>query len=246
MNQTKQTSQPTNSTNISPIIQNYTLPPLGYDYGALEPIIDKETMTIHHTKHHQAYVDKLNAALQTLTPQEIEAIIAQKINLNDINSLLINLEKLPTKIKSAVQNHGGGHHNHTLFWQIIAPHTKNQSNNDHGSSQPKESIPIIKEINKTFTNFSNFREQISAAAMNRFGSGWAWLVWDIKTKKLEIMSTANQDSPLSQNKIPIIGIDVWEHAYYLKYQNRRAQYLESFCSIINWDVVNTNYLNAIK
>ncbi len=196
----------------------YILDPLPYDYTALEPFIDEQTMRIHHDKHHQAYIDKLNAALEghdDLMSKPIEALIA-------------DLGAVPEKIRTAVQNHGGGHANHTFFWKII-----------------RKDVPLLGEIkdaiNHDFGSFEAFKEAFGNAATTRFGSGWAWLV--VADGKLEIISTANQDSPLFQNKTPILGIDVWEHAYYLKYQNRRAEYIEAFFNIINWEQVNKN-LNA--
>ena len=196
----------------------YILDPLPYDYTALEPFIDEQTMRIHHDKHHQAYIDKLNAALEghdDLMSKPIEALIA-------------DLGAVPEKIRTAVQNHGGGHANHTFFWKII-----------------RKDVPLLGEIkdaiNHDFGSFEAFKEAFGNAATTRFGSGWAWLV--VADGKLEIISTANQDSPLFQNKTPILGIDVWEHAYYLKYQNRRTEYIEAFFNIINWEQVNKN-LNA--
>jgi len=196
----------------------YTLPNLPYAYNAIEPIIDETTMKIHHTKHHQTYVDKLNAALAS-APTDIQN--------KDLKLLLADLKVVPEAIRGAVQNHGGGHLNHSLFWELLAP-----------TSAPQQISGEIKtQIDTTFGSFDKFKEQFSAAANNRFGSGWAWLV-KTKVGKLEIINTANQDSPLMQGKKPLLGLDVWEHAYYLKYQNKRAEYVENFFKIINWKKVN--------
>ncbi|HLP79828.1 MAG TPA: superoxide dismutase [Acidobacteriota bacterium] len=193
----------------------HTLPQLPYAYNALEPIFDETTMKIHHTKHHQTYVDKLNAALANHADLQKKELVW----------LLENINAVPEAIRSAVQNHGGGHHNHSLFWTLLSP-------------TPQECSGKIKtEIDKTFGSFDKFKEQFVAAATNRFGSGWAWLVKS-KDGKLEVISTANQDSPLMQSKKPVLGLDVWEHAYYLKYQNRRPEYIENFFKLINWKKVN--------
>ncbi len=197
-----------------------TLPQLPYAYNALEPVIDEATRKIHHTKHHQTYIDKLNDALTK----------APELATKTAEELVSSLGSVPEGIRGAVQNHGGGHANHSLFWTIMVPPT-----------QFKEVSGAIKAaIEKDFGGFDKFKEQLSAAALNRFGSGWAWLV---KTKdgKLEIMNTLTQDSPLSVGKTPLLGIDVWEHAYYLKYQNKRAEYVENFFKIINWNKVNELY-----
>jgi len=199
----------------------HSLPQLGYNYDALEPFIDKETMTIHYGKHHQAYVDKLNAALEKypdLAAKSAEELIA------DLNSV-------PEDIRTAVRNNGGGHVNHTFFWSILK----------------KNVAPfgeIADAVNSAFGSFDSFRERFSAAAAGQFGSGWGWLVMD--DGKLEIMATPNQDSPLSQGKTPLVGIDVWEHAYYLHYQNRRPEYIKAFFNVINWEKVNSLYLQAKK
>ncbi len=195
----------------------YTIPELPYPYSAIEPVIDETTMKIHHTKHHQAYVDKLNAALKSAP------LIADK----PLEELISNLVVVPDAIRTAVQNNGGGHLNHSLFWEILSP-----------TSEAQPISGKIKEaIDKTFGSFDKFKEQFSAAATNRFGSGWAWLV-KTKDDKLEIISTGNQDSPLTQGKKPLLGLDVWEHAYYLKYQNKRPEYIENFFKVINWKKVN--------
>ena len=197
------------------------MPPLPYAYNALEPYIDEETMKIHHDKHHQAYVDKLNAALEShpdLAEKKVEDLIA------DLNSV-------PESIKAAAQNNGGGHLNHSFFWTVL-------------KKDIKISGKIKKAIDQKFGGFDKFKEEFSQAASTRFGSGWAWLV--LNNSELEIISSANQDSPLTIGKKPILGIDVWEHAYYLKYQNRRPEYIEAFFNVINWDKVNENYLDSIK
>jgi superoxide dismutase, Fe-Mn family len=197
---------------------NYTLPQLPYAYNALEPVIDEQTMKIHHTKHHQTYVDKLNAALAT----------KPDIAMIDLPTLLSDLSKVPEDIRPAVQNNGGGHINHTLFWSILMP------------KAPAISGEIKDAIDKTFGSFDEFKKQLSNAALNRFGSGWAWLV--LSDKKLEVIATPNQDSPIMQGKIPLLGIDVWEHAYYLKYQNKRADYVEAIFKLFNWQKINEMYL----
>jgi Fe-Mn family superoxide dismutase len=194
----------------------HTLPPLPYAYNALEPYIDEKTMRIHHGKHHQAYVDKLNAALQG--HPELQKMTAEQ--------LIKNLDNVPEKIRTAVRNNGGGHVNHSFFWQVMK-----------GVGAP--SGKLSDAITNAFGSYENFKEQFSASAMGRFGSGWAWLV--ISNGKLEILSTPNQDSPNSLGKIPLLGIDVWEHAYYLKYQNRRNEYIDAFFNVINWEKVNEHF-----
>jgi len=193
-----------------------TLPKLPYGYDALEPYLDAKTMEIHHTKHHQAYIDKFNAAVQS------EPKVAGK----SAEELVTNLDTVPENIKGAVRNHGGGHVNHSFFWQIL-------------KKDVKPAGDAFDAINKSFGSYDDFKSQFSAAAATRFGSGWAWLVDN--NGKLEIISTANQDSPLSLGKTPLIGLDVWEHAYYLKYQNRRPDYVAAFFNVINWDKVNELY-----
>ncbi|MDF1544066.1 MAG: superoxide dismutase [bacterium] len=198
---------------------SHTLPDLPYGYDALEPFIDKETMTIHHTKHHQAYINKLNDALQGqdgLAGKSAEELISA-------------LGSIPEAIRMAVRNHGGGHANHTLFWTIMKQGTS------FGGA-------VADGINSTFGSLEGFQEKFSAAAAGQFGSGWAWLV--DAGGKLEIMSTPNQDSPLSQGKKPLLCLDVWEHAYYLKYQNRRPDYIKAFFNVINWDKVNEQLASA--
>ncbi|OIO64803.1 superoxide dismutase [Candidatus Woesearchaeota archaeon CG1_02_57_44] len=195
----------------------HTLPELGYSYNALEPFIDETTMRIHHTKHHQGYVDKLNAAL------EGHADLQKK----SVHDLLQVLDQVPEAIRTAVRNNGGGHANHSFFWSLLKK--------DGGMPTGR----IADAIKASFGSVEEFRKQFAAAAMTRFGSGWAWLVKD-KQGKLVVMSTANQDSPLSQGLAPIIGLDVWEHAYYLKYQNKRNDYIDAFFSIIDWEQASRN------
>lgn len=195
----------------------YKLPEMKYPYNALEPVIDAKTMEIHYTKHHGAYVSGLNAAL--------EKHPNLKLNLEE---MLIDLNKVPEDIRTSVRNNGGGHHNHTLFWEILTP---------GGAKIPTGKL--LDAINKDFGSFDNFKEVFSNAAKTRFGSGWAWL---LKTNAgLKVISTPNQDAPLAEGR-PILGLDVWEHAYYLNYQNRRPDYVNAFFSVINWDVVNKKFL----
>ncbi|HZS55337.1 MAG TPA: superoxide dismutase [Bryobacteraceae bacterium] len=195
----------------------FTLPPLPYPEDALEPHIDKTTMQIHHDKHHGAYVTNLNKALESapdLQSKSIEDLLSK------------NLASVPESIKTAVRNNGGGHANHSLFWTLMKP---------NGGGAPSGKIQEV--INSNFGSFESFKEKFNAAATGRFGSGWAWLVQD-GSNKFEIISTANQDSPLMDGKTPILGLDVWEHAYYLKYQNRRPEYISAWWNVINWDGVN--------
>ena len=197
----------------------HKLPELGYSYDNLEPHIDKETMEIHHTKHHQAYVNNLNAALEK-HPELLD---------KDLKEIIANIDDLPEDIKTAVRNNGGGHLNHSLFWTTLSPN----SNGPVGE--------LKDAIESTFGSFDKFKEELTKAASTRFGSGWGWLVLNDK-KELEIISTANQDNPLMFNSTPLLGVDVWEHAYYLKYQNRRPEYLENWFKVINWEKVNEIYL----
>ena len=200
----------------------FTVPPLPYDYAALEPSIDEQTMRIHHDKHHQAYVTNLNAAIKDhpdLQSQSIEQI------LRGINSV-------PEAIRTAVRNNGGGHANHTLFWEILKP---------GGSRQP--SGALANAVNAAFGGTDALIEKINDAGAKRFGSGWAWLVVD-GSGQLQVLSTANQDSPLMDGQTPVLGVDVWEHAYYLKYQNRRPDYLKAIWNVINWDEVGKRYQAA--
>lgn len=197
----------------------HTLPQLPYSFDALEPTIDARTMEIHYTKHHQAYVDNLNKALADF-PEMAEKPLPE---------LLTDLEKVPEKIRMAVRNHGGGHYNHSLFWRVMG---KNAGGEPGGK--------LAEEIKKEFGDFAKFAEQFNAAAMGRFGSGWAWLCID-KAGKLEICSTPNQDNPLTEGKKPLLGLDIWEHAYYLKYQNRRKDYVETWWNVVNWTEVAKNF-----
>jgi Fe-Mn family superoxide dismutase len=192
----------------------HELPKLPYPYDALEPYIDARTMEIHHTKHHQGYVNNLNAALEK-TPE------LQKKSLED---LLRGVTKVPETIRTAVRNHGGGHANHSLFWQIMKP---------KGGGAPAGKLADA--LKGSFGDFAEFKQTFTNAAATRFGSGWAWLV--VQGGKLEVYSTANQDSPFMDGKTPVLGLDVWEHAYYLKYQNRRAEYIEAWWNLVNWDEV---------
>lgn len=201
----------------------YELPELKYDYDALEPSIDGKTMKIHHTKHHQAYIDKLNAALEGV----------EEWQGKPVEELLINIKKLPEEVQKAVQNHGGGHANHSLFWSIL-------SKEDSTPSQE-----LNQAMSQAFGSTEDCRKKFMQAAATQFGSGWAWLVVN-QQKELEVLSTANQDSPLMDGKTPILGLDVWEHAYYLHYQNKRPAYIEAFFDVINWDVVSGLFAKAMK
>jgi len=203
----------------------HTLPPLPYDYAALEPHIDALTMQIHHDKHHQAYVNNLNAALDK-HPELYEKTLEE---------LLRGINGVPEDIRTAVRNNGGGHHNHSLFWTIMAPAGT-------GGGEPRGTLADA--IKKTFGGFAPFKEQLSTAGTTRFGSGWAWLA--VAGGKLEVFSTANQDSPLMDGKIPMLGLDVWEHAYYLKYQNRRPDYVAAWWNVVNWAEVAKRYEAARK
>jgi len=197
----------------------FSLPPLPYDYAALEPHIDEATMRIHHDKHHAGYVKNLNAALAS------EAGLSGK----PIEAILSDLDLVPEGIRMAVRNNGGGHYNHTIFWEMMTP---------GGAKEPGGALG--KEINETFGAFATFKEQFAKAGATRFGSGWAWLTMD-KAGTLAVESTPNQDSPLSVGRTPLLGCDVWEHAYYLKYQNRRPDYMAAWWNVVNWDVVAARY-----
>ncbi|HFP8117872.1 superoxide dismutase [Enterococcus faecium] len=196
----------------------YTLPDLPYAYDALEPYIDEETMHLHHDKHHNTYVTNLNSAIEKYP----------ELGEKTIEELLSDMDAIPTDIKTAVRNNGGGHANHSFFWEIMAP---------NAGGEPTGEIKEV--INEAFGDFSSFKEEFKKAAAGRFGSGWAWLV--MENGKLAITSTANQDSPLMEGKTPILGLDVWEHAYYLKYKNVRPDYIAAFWNVINWDEVNKRF-----
>jgi Fe-Mn family superoxide dismutase len=200
----------------------FELPPLPYDYTALEPTIDEETMHLHHDKHHQAYVTNLNNALQG---QDALA------NLS-IEDLVRRINEVPENIRTAVRNNGGGHVNHTMFWEIMTP---------GGAKEPTGDLASA--INQTFGSFDAFKTQFNDAGTKRFGSGWAWLVV-AQGGALQVLSTANQDSPLTDGQYPVMGNDVWEHAYYLKYQNRRPEYLAAWWNVVNWDEVAKRYDRA--
>jgi Fe-Mn family superoxide dismutase len=197
----------------------YTLPPLPYGFDALEPHIDAATMKVHHDGHHAAYVNNLNKALES-------APDLQSKNVEDL--LAHNLASVPDNIKTAVRNNGGGHANHTMFWVIMGPNAGGQPSGQLASA-----------INSKFSSFETFKEKFNAAAMGRFGSGWAWLVK--KGNDLDIVSTANQDSPILEGQYPVMGLDVWEHAYYLKYQNRRAEYVNAWWNAVNWSEVEKRF-----
>jgi Fe-Mn family superoxide dismutase len=200
----------------------FTLPPLPYDYNALEPHIDEQTMRLHHDKHHATYVNNLNAALES----------QPDLQSKSIEELLAGVERLPESIRTPVRNNGGGHANHTLFWELMAP---------GGSKEPGGELAGA--INNTFGSFAAFKEQFAKACIGRFGSGWGWLIAD-RGGKLSIESTANQDSPLMSGKIPVLGCDVWEHAYYLKYQNRRPDYVAAWWNVVNWTEVGRRFEKA--
>jgi Fe-Mn family superoxide dismutase len=201
----------------------FTLPPLPYDYGALEPTIDTQTMQIHHDKHHAAYVNNLNAALKD----------HPDLQNKSIEDLIRGINSVPEAIRTAVRNNGGGHANHTLFWEIMRP---------GGPKQPTGAL--AEAIQSTFGGVDNLKAQLNDAGVKRFGSGWSWLV--VAGGKLQVLSSANQDSPLMEGQVPILGIDVWEHAYYLKYQNRRPDYLTAWWNVANWDEVAKRFQAASR
>jgi len=193
----------------------FTVPPLPYDYSALEPYIDTQTMQIHHDKHHAAYVNNLNAALESHA----------NLQSQSIEDILRNINEVPEAVRQAVINNGGGHANHTMFWEIMGP---------NGGGEP--SGALANAINQAFGDFNSLKAKINDAGVKRFGSGWSWLVLD-KSGALQVISTANQDSPIMQGHTPLLGVDVWEHAYYLKYQNLRPKYLEAWWNTVNWEAV---------
>jgi superoxide dismutase, Fe-Mn family len=200
----------------------YEVPPLPYAYNALEPYIDEETMHLHHDKHHQAYVTNLNAAIDK----------HPELGNQSPEDLIRNLNSIPDDIRTAVRNNGGGHVNHTMFWQIMRP---------GGGGEPTG--PIADAINQAFGSFEQLKQQFNDAGVKRFGSGWAWVCRD-PDGSLHIESTANQDNPLTDGHAPIFGNDVWEHAYYLKYQNRRPEYLNAWWNVVNWDEINKRFQQA--
>jgi Fe-Mn family superoxide dismutase len=199
----------------------FTLPPLPYDFPALEPHIDAKTMEIHHGKHHQTYVNNLNAAIEK----------APELGSKSLDDLMRNASKLPEAVRTAIRNNGGGHWNHSMFWQIMAPKAGGEPSGNLGSA-----------IKSAFGDFAKFREQFSAAGVGRFGSGWAWLI--NTGGKLSITSTPNQDNPLMEGQKAIMGLDVWEHAYYLKYQNRRPDYINAWWNVVNWKEVEKRFAAA--
>jgi len=203
----------------------HTLPALPYAYDALEPYIDARTMEIHHTKHHQTYVDKLNAALDQLSDNDLKNM--------PVDDLMRNFGKVPEDNRGPIRNHGGGHSNHSLFWTVLGADKGGEPNGT-----------VAKAIDDTFGDFKEFQGKFNAVSLNHFGSGWAWLV--VTGKRLVLYSLPNQDSPLIGGDTPILGLDVWEHAYYLKYQNRRPEYVEAFWNVINWDEVGRRYDEAMK
>ena len=202
----------------------HTLPALPYDFAALEPHIDAQTMQIHHGKHHQAYVNNLNGALDK----------HPELHQKTLEDLLKNINTIPEDIRTVVRNNGGGHHNHSLFWTIMAPAGKG------GGGEP--SGKLADAVTKALGGFAKLKEQMTAAATGRFGSGWAWLV--AAGGKLEVLSTPNQDSPVMDGKTPLLGLDVWEHAYYLKYQNRRPDYVAAWWNVVNWSEVGRRFTDA--
>ena len=199
----------------------FSLPPLPYPNNALEPSIDAKTMEIHHDRHHKAYVDNLNKALEGQTALQNKAI----------EDLLREINQVPENIRTAVRNNGGGHANHTMFWEIMAK-----------GAGGEPSGPLADDIKKTFGDFTTFKTKMKEAAVGRFGSGWAWLV--VANGKLQVLSTANQDSPYMDGQVPVLGIDVWEHAYYLKYQNKRPDYVDAWWSVVNWTAIAKRYGDA--
>ncbi len=199
----------------------YTLPDLPYEYDALEPHIDARTMEIHHSKHHNTYVTKLNSAIEG---HELASL--------PVEELLRKIDEVPSEKRQAVINNGGGHANHTLFWKLMSPNGGGEPVGDSSDA-----------INSTFGSFDSFKEEFTNAALGRFGSGWAWLIVG-KNGGLQITDTANQDSPLMEGNTPILGLDVWEHAYYLKYQNRRPDYVSAFWNVVNWKQVEENFKAA--
>jgi Fe-Mn family superoxide dismutase len=198
----------------------FSVPDLPYDYGALEPHIDEATMKVHHDKHHQAYVDKANAALEGTEWED-----------KDVEEVLRNLSSLPDDKQKPVRNNGGGHYNHSLFWQMMSPDGGGEPDGDLASA-----------IDEAFGGFEDFKSQFKDNGVNQFGSGWTWLVHD--GSGLALVATANQDSPVSDGQTPLLGCDVWEHAYYLKYQNKRPDYIDAWWNVVNWDFVGQRFSEA--
>ena len=214
----------------------FNLKQLEYDYDALEPYIDARTMEIHHDKHHQTYVDNLNNALESLKSENVDRYdtIREKVSESEtagLEFILQNLDMLPSSIQTAVRNNGGGHLNHSFFWQTLAA---------EAAAQKQPTGDLLRAVEAKFGDFEGFKAEFKAAALARFGSGWAWLVKN-SAGEVEIISTPNQDSPISDGLTPIIGVDVWEHAYYLKYQNRRAEYVDAFWSVLDWKQAEENF-----
>ncbi|MBI2033821.1 MAG: superoxide dismutase [Candidatus Liptonbacteria bacterium] len=209
----------------------FELPALPYPYDALEPFIDARTMEIHHTKHHATYVAKLNEALEK--HPAVAHASAGKPEFEILEGLLKNLEAVPEDIRTAVRNHGGGHWNHSFFWLVMAP---------NAGGEP--SSVLAEAINNAFGSFEKFKEKFTSAGLNRFGSGWAWLV--ASNGKLEVYSTPNQDNPLMEGKVPVLGIDVWEHAYYVKFLWNRAEYIKTWWNVVNWRRIEENYNKIVK
>lgn len=200
------------------MLMSFTLPKLNYSFSALEPHIDKETMEIHHGKHHQGYVDKLNKAVEGTSEAQGKTL----------EELLTNLDSLPGEMVKTIRNTAGGHFNHSIFWEMLSP---------DGGGEPKGKL--AEDISSSFGSFTKFQEEFTLKASSLFGSGWTWLVKD--KNGLSVINTFNQDSPISNGQIPILALDLWEHAYYLKYQNRRAEYIDAFWKIVNWNQVLINY-----
>ena len=214
----------------------FNLEQLEYYYDAVEPYIDARTMEIHHDKHHQTYVDNLNNALESLKSENVDRYdtIREKVSESEtagLEFILQNLDMLPSSVQTAVRNNGGGHLNHSFFWQTLASET---------SAQKQPTGKLLEAVENKFGDFDNFKDEFKKAALGRFGSGWAWLVKN-SAGEVEIISTPNQDSPISDGLIPVIGVDVWEHAYYLKYQNRRAEYVDAFWSVLDWKQAEENF-----
>lgn len=217
-------AEPTGQASSGAVAATAALPPLPYDYNALEPFIDEATMRIHHTRHHMTYITNLNAALANYP----------ELQNRDTTDLIANLNTLPEALRTPVRNNGGGHVNHSIFWSIMSP---------NGGGEPAGAL--AQAIRGTFGTTAYMKSLVNDAALRRFGSGWGWLVMDGKGN-LMVTSTPNQDSPYMEGQIPLLGIDVWEHAYYLKYQNRRADYLNAWWNVVNWDAVGRRFEQGLK